>query len=421
MYTSVRLSARAFSFWAALLACASVSPAAEIRVDADFPGGNITVERLDGDTVYVAPDLRDTQRGQWWFYWNFRLRAPAGQRVKIVFSKQNPLGVRGPAVSTDRGVTWRWLGAKAVTSSTVEGKPAWSFTASVPEGADEIRYSFCPQYLASHLQTWLAQQQGHVQSTPPALRVEELCRSRKSRAVELLRAGCLDGAKRPGVVLLTSRHHCCETMGTYALEGFLSAVLADDDVGRRWRSKWEVIAVPFVDKDGSEDGDQGKNRTPHDHNRDYNERPLYPEVAAITKLGESLRGRVVATMDLHCPWIRGEWNDRAYFVGPPQERFWKQQLAYAAILEREQQGPIHFHAKDCLAFGTAWNTASNFSAGKSNAAWAREVFPDARLVASLELAYADALGAEVTADSARAFGRDLARALEQFLASDAPR
>ena len=76
-----------------------------------------------------------------------------------------------------------------------------------------------------------------------------------------------------------------------------------------------MLAIPFMDRDGVEDGDQGKNRTPHDHNRDYNERPLYPEVSALMKLGESLKPRVLVATDLHCPHIRGEWNDRVYLVG----------------------------------------------------------------------------------------------------------
>ncbi len=74
-------------------------------------------------------------------------------------------------------------------------------------------------------------------------------------------------------------------MATYALEGFLSAVLADDACGRQWQENWEVLAVPFLDKDGVENGDSGKNRAPHDHNRDYNEQPLYPEIAALMKQG----------------------------------------------------------------------------------------------------------------------------------------
>jgi hypothetical protein len=392
-----------------LLVVAGIAAAEDVQIDPG-PGGNIVVQRLDGRTAFVAPDQRDIQKGQWWFYWSFRLRASAETPVKVVFSGQNPLGVRGPATSRDGGMTWQWLGADRVQALRHEDQPAWSFEARVPDGHSEVLYAFCPHYRESHLRAWLDRQ-------PPdsPLRVEELCRSRQGRSVELLRAGCLDRGRSRGAVLLTSRHHACEAMATYALEGFLSAVLADDELGRHWRDNWEVIAVPFMDKDGVENGDSGKNRAPHDHNRDYNDQPLYPEVAAWMKLGGTLQDRVVATLDMHCPWIRGEWNDRAYFVGPRDEGFWKKEQQFAAALARVRSGPVPFREQDCLAFGTAWNTGGNFSQGRSCSSWAISAFPNAELVASLELTYADALGVEVTADGARAFGRDLASALAEHL------
>jgi hypothetical protein len=396
-------------FVGCLLAAVDVAAAEEVQIDPG-PGGNIVVQRVDGRTVFVAPDQRDIQQGQWWFYWSFRLRAAAEMPVKMVFSGQNPLGVRGPATSRDGGMTWQWLGADRVQAFRHEGRPAWSFEVCVPDGHREILVAFCPHYRESHLRAWLDQQPKDA-----ALRVEGLCRSRQGRSVELLRAGCLDRERSRGVVLLTSRHHACEAMATYALEGFLAAVLADDELGRRWRENWQVIAVPFMDKDGVENGDSGKNRAPHDHNRDYNDQPLYPEVAAWMKLGGTLQDRVVAVMDMHCPWIRGEWNDRAYFVGPRDEGFWKKEQQYAATLARVRSGPIPFREQDCLPFGTAWNIGGNFAQGRSCSAWAMAAFPNTDLVASLELAYADALGVEVTADNARAFGRDLAQALAEHL------
>lgn len=393
-------------FLALVCALAGRALAAEtqIHADADFPGGNIRVQRVEGDTLFVAPDQRDTQPGQWWFYWNFRLRAPAGQPVEVVFTEKNPIGVRGPAVSVDGGTTWRWLGASAVQTLQQQGQAAWSFTAQVPEGAAEMRLAFCPQYLESHLRTWLTAHTNHL-----ALRVEELCRSRQGRPVELLRVGT-----GRDVVLLTSRHHCCEAMATYAVEGFLEATLAGD-LSRRW----QVIAVPFMDKDGVESGDQGKFRAPHDHNRDYSDKPLYPEVAALMKLGEVLTNRVAAAFDLHCPHIRGEWNDRVYLVGSADPERWRQQRQFAVALEEVQQGRIRFRASDCLAYGRAWNKNSNYQQGRSVGAWAQVAFPSAKLVASMEIPYADARGDEVNADSARALGRDLAHALARHL--DAPR
>ena len=155
----------------AALGLPRLAPAAEgeVRIDADFPGGNIVVEKLDAETARVAPDLRDTQKGQWWFFWCLRVRAAAGKSVRVVFTERNPIGVRGPAVSADGGKTWKWLGAKAVRSEKAGGKTEWSFEATVPEGKDEVRYGFCPNYLQSHLDAFRKEFKDD-----PALKVEEL-------------------------------------------------------------------------------------------------------------------------------------------------------------------------------------------------------------------------------------------------------
>jgi hypothetical protein len=398
----------------AALFSACVAPptaAAGIEIDADFPGGNVRIVRRTGDTFTLAPDLRDIQEGLWWFYFNFRLRAPAAQPVSIVFEGTNPLGVRGPAMSADGGRTWKWLGADAVKASEVDGVPRWSFQAMVPPGAEEARFAFAPPYQESHLREWLDRHRNGA-----ALHVSELCRSHKGRGVELIRAGCLDDAKASGVVLLTSRHHACESIATYALEGILTAALADDDLGRRWRERWQIVAMPFADKDGVEEGDQGKNRAPHDHNRDYNATPLYPEVASWMRLGESLKPRVVLSLDMHCPHIRGQWNDRAYIVGGSTPAFVERERAFVQAIERAGLGPIPFNAADCyLPFGTAWNQTGNYAAGRASGAWARDTFPNARFCGTIEITYADALGVEMNAETARAFGRDLARAILHHL------
>lgn len=90
------------------------------------------------------------------------------------------------------------------------------------------------------------------------------------------------------------------------------------------------------------------------------------------------------------------------------------------MLERVQTGPLRFRGKDNLPFGTAWNTSANFKQGRMCSFWARDTFPDAALVSSLEIPFADARGDEVNAASARAFGRDLARALAASFADSRP-
>ena len=75
-----------------------------------------------------------------------------------------------------------------------------------------------------------------------------------------------------------------------------------------------LYSVPMVDKDGVQKGDQGKNRNPHDHNRDYIDQPIFPEIAAIKKLGDETAIRIA--VDFHCPTLWMDYHQVIYFVGP---------------------------------------------------------------------------------------------------------
>ncbi len=392
-----------------LLLCASAASAASVRgigakaspviVDANYPGGNIVVERIEGDTVYLRPDLRDTQG--WWFYWSFRVRGAQGRTLTFRFSGDNPVGVRGPAVSIDSGRSWSWLGSEAVQDASFR----YTFGAS----ASEARFCLAMPYLEANLKEFLAR---HKDS--PYLAVRELCKSRKGRSVERLHVGRLDGDATYRV-LVTARHHACEMMADYAMEGLLEAMLAENDDGYWLRRNVEVMAIPFVDKDGVEDGDQGKNRQPHDHNRDYIGQSVHASVAALrTFVPNWSNGKLAAAFDLHCPYIRGQYNEVIYIVGSSEETMWQQQREFGRILETVQSGPLAYHASDNLPFGKAWNTNANTSSGKSFAEWASGL-EGIRLSASFEIPYANASGQPVTADSARAFGRSLARAIRSYL------
>ena len=175
------------------LAAATAGGAVAIR--ADFPGGNVAVLSVEGDSVQVAPDLRGDSP---WFYWCFEAKA----------TKPGP-------------------------------------------------------------------------------------------------------SKKP--VLVTGRHHACETIASYVLEGFLQEAMSDNPVGERFRKRYVLYAIPFVDKDGVEEGDQGKNRKPHDHNRDYGDQSLFPEVQAIKDLDRAVDFRFA--LDFHCPTLVMEDHQVIYFAG----------------------------------------------------------------------------------------------------------
>ncbi len=80
----------------------------ELTIDCQFPGGNIIVDAIEGDVISLHQDPRDTPFD--WFYWYFQNRGAAGRTLEFRFAASDAIGVRGPAVSTDNGKYWTWLG-----------------------------------------------------------------------------------------------------------------------------------------------------------------------------------------------------------------------------------------------------------------------------------------------------------------------
>ena len=374
------------------------SPPPEIRIDADFPGGNITVGSIKGDTVTLQQDLRDTK--EWWFYWYFRVQGAQGRTLTFDFTNGEPIAARGPAVSLDEGITWKWLGKQPTNKS---------FTYTFPPTATSVRFSFGMPYTGANLTNFLSRVGPH-----PALKREVLCQSRKNRPVERLHLGKLVGEPRFRA-LISARSHSCEMMASYAVEGVIEAVLADDPLGAWFRENVELLVIPFIDKDGVEDGDQGKHRQPHDHNRDYDEPGLYPETRAIRNFvpGWSA-GKLRASFDLHCPSLRGDANEVIFLVGSSIPAIQAEQDRFGKILEEVHQGPLPYRKSDNFPFGKGWNTAAGAAGGTSGSRWAAGL-PGIRLATTIEIPYATASKREVTAESARAFGPDLLRAIRRYL------
>jgi hypothetical protein len=376
------------------------------NIDADFPGGNILVEEIKDNDVYLRQDLRDTTT--FWFYWAFYARSAQGRKLTFHFTSGDVLGVRGPAVSYDDGAFWQWLSDAIVNR---DNNKDITFSHKFSPEHTKVLFAFCPVYTQRNLDTLLLDI--HKSTFH---RRDVLCKSRQGREVELLRLG---NPSSPTKVLLTCRHHACEAMASWCLEGILEAVLAYDKPGAWLRANAEFAIIPFIDKDGVEAGDQGKNRGPHDHNRDYGGEisdSIYPEVAAVRRFAPPWwsQGETGIFLDLHCPHIRGNRNEEVYFVGVPNQQVWEEVTAFSMILEKVQKGTVPFSAANNLPFGCDWNTSNNYAAGLASTKWASEL-PQVQFASAIEIPYANASGAEVTPQSCRALGRDLAAALRKYI------
>jgi len=388
------------------MAVIAVAGSAEIKIDDAIPAGNVIVKKIEGDTVFLKQDLRDTKGD--WFYWAFRVTGAAGRTVKFEFPEGKPaggpVGVRGPVVSKDRGKTF---------SFPLDGKSdKASFTYTFAADENETWFYECHPYVRAD---WDAFVKRHEAFLGRVFVVETLCRSRKGADVPRARFGCISETPKHRV-FVSARHHCSESMASWVLEGIGEAFFAKNALGVWLRENVELMMVPMTDYDGVQAGDQGKNRAPHDHNRDYAQF-LYPETAAIRDwIAEHAKGRLDMFIDVHCPGIRGKYNEFVYtpWKDPAILPSAENERLYSHLLEKCQSGSMRYRASDDLPFGQSWNTSANYAAGWSAVIWACKTVRGLQIARSYEVPFANANGAVVTPDTCRALGRDTALVWREF-------
>ncbi|WP_425614387.1 hypothetical protein NA78x_004254 [Anatilimnocola sp. NA78] len=377
------------------LSCSALAAEIVVTIRSDFAGGNVRVLKNEGAQVQIEPDLRG---GKPWFYWHLEATASQPGRVTFTFPAAQRVGVRGPAYSTDDGNTWQWLGAEhvqyAAPPGNGEASQRESFFYDFTAEHLKVRLAVAIPYLASDFAAFLKEHAAnkHLQQLP-------LAKTQNGTPVEVLQIG--EPGPNVKAMILTARHHACESMASYVMEGWLAEAMSDSPAGKLFRQRHVLFAVPLVDKDGVQAGDQGKNRAPHDHNRDYGPMPIYPEIAAIQNLGEAQQ--VQYALDLHCPALRGDIHEAFHFLGLGLPHIKDNVNEFIAWIKEERpqlvMAPVNVLADPCKP--NAVNPAINshhFALRK-----------DSLFAATLEIPYTQP-NVPLDANLARSYGRGLLRA-----------
>lgn len=376
-------------FVAAIYAC---SPSGEVVVDKNLPAGNIVFERMVNDTVYVHQELRGSKKA--WFYWAFRVTGAQGRKLTFVFTKSFAICERGPVVSLDKGKSYEYLAE--------EGATKFQFTYDFPADAKEVWFYECHPYTPEMWYSFI--------NAPHKGRYETgvLCKSPKGRDVPFFRIMPKESAPKLSVVV-SCRHHCSEAPAGYVVEGITAAFLEDSELGQWLRDNIELNVVPFVDIDGSVEGDQGKWRLPHDHNRDYTEF-RYPETAALASLIAETQPDIY--LDCHNPKLY-KYNDN-YIYTPYRENPNPKEFVFSSLLEKYQEGGLNYRTSDNLPFGTSWNSSSNYQDGLNATQWVYANIQDIKVARTIEFPFAYSNGALVYPGKLRQFGHGIARTLKAF-------
>jgi len=245
---------------------------------ANYPGGNICCVGKSREEILVSQELRGTSR--WWFYWNMQWKNPSDDQISVKFRFANGkvVGPWRPALGKD-GRTWRFLGGTG-------------------EMSEEFEYTFAPREKVYFAYAFPYQSRDfeHFCRQYPAVKRRVLTSSEAGRPVDLLRLG---NPQAEYHVFFTARAHACEASASYVLEGTIAALLKQPRVLERYC----FHIVPFLDIDGVEAGDQGKDRSPHDHYLDYIPSPVYRSTAALMDYAVAFKGKTAVYIDFHSPYL----------------------------------------------------------------------------------------------------------------------
>ena len=344
-----------------------------ISIHGNFIGGNVCVKEISGVTVLLENELRDTEGD--WFYWAFCVEGANGRTITFNMQKTR-LGYWGPAVSHDLE-KWHWLDA-------CDGD---SFTYTFGENEDKVYFAHNMLYHPSRF---------YLLCDSLNLKADELCVSRKGRSVPCLHVGSGERS-----IILTARHHACESTGNYVLEGVISELVKSPIENSR------ILVVPFVDYDGVVDGDQGKSRVPHDHNRDYIEAPIYPEVKSICTHMEKYGCNY--GFDFHSPYHKGGTNDKIFVVRNLIEKE-AEFDTFSSLFEDEiNEKSMKYLKENDYPPATNWNQpSSSFGYTTNNR-------PECKLAFTLESAYFGTQDNKVSAKRLVELGKSFARAVKKYV------
>lgn len=338
---------------AAFLSAASPLPA--LTVESDFEGASVRVVKLDAEshTIRFMPG-GDPKRG-WPCWWQFRASGlEKGKSLTLELLPSDLPMLQANGTPTDKPLPGNWaMPERAVYSTdgqtwqqTAPGHPREGImTYTIPVEAPSLLLAWGPSYTPSRAGSFVRDSAARVACTEEL----DLCKSREGRPVPMLRVceGDRVESRRFGV-WVQARQHAWESGSSWVCQGFAEWLLSDDSEASWLRQHAEIFIVPIMDVDNTATGNGGKEGIPHDHNRDWMEKPNWNEVAAAQNYIRELakEERMDVFLDLHNPAP----NDRKafFYVLPPElvaEPMRKQRDLFLSFATEEIKSVFPMHDK----------------------------------------------------------------------------
>lgn len=267
--------------------------AADLAVRTDSPGGAATVLDIDQQRRLIRFEVPVSPVGahrSWWYFRVDGLMTGETITLELNFGRTR---VKRAVYSPDAS---HWSFTSPAEVDDAAGTSTFQQRVSGPTAF----FAWYVPYLQQHAASVVERAE---QACPHAKRFE-LCRSEADRpvwAVRFAEPGVSDDARYG--VWVQARQHAWEIGGSWTAHGLIEWLSSNDETASALRRKAQIFVVPIMDVDSVEKGSGGKWQLPHDHNRDWSEKPYWNSVkAAMTRCRElDEQGRLDVFLDLHDP------------------------------------------------------------------------------------------------------------------------
>jgi hypothetical protein len=393
------------------LALVGAASAGELRVATDFPGGAAEVLGVDHASrrIRIAPPVRAGRGWPCWWYLCVE-GAAAGEPLTLQVDR----AAEGYRPGQRLTANWSLPLRAAVSTDNIQ----WDHTPPGKISAENGEYAITapaakfwlawgPPFLPSHAEALLASTADKLAGSQRFI----LAETREGRPVQGIRLG---GADKPIAIWVHARQHAWESGGSWVGRGFLEWIAGDDPAAAALRDSAEITFIPIMDVDNVTLGAGGKESLPQDHNRDWSDEPVYPEVAAAQRELRSRMeaGRLRVYVDLHNP---GPGDKQPFYFGP---------FNYETLEPRRRQAFDRFlalsieHIRDPLPILPQYRFATyvrtDEERGRMSSEWVRRRIGEDGIALTLETSWNTP---HSNAEGYRAVGAGLGRAIAAFCAS----
>jgi hypothetical protein len=337
-------------FVAALLWLATFLESAmvDFTVRMDFEGGSAHLLEIDQAQRAIRCMPGGSPSRGWVCWWAMKLEGGEPGKVYTLELVPSDQPTRNQGKLTDKPLASQWSMPERAAWSA-DGR-SWSLSEPGIRTPGSIRYEFTPSgdalwmawgpmFTPKDTQELLVEMVDRI----PASRSWELAKTREDRPVLAWTSHVSeDPQPRPGV-WIQARQHAWESGSSWVARGFLEWLGRGDESARWLIDNAELVVVPIMDVDNVATGNGGKEADPQDHNRDWTDHPIYPEVQAAQRVlrGWAEQERLDVFIDLHNP-SSGD-KQPFFFFGPSEllsDLGRENRLLFLSIAQRQIHGPL---------------------------------------------------------------------------------